>query len=134
MKREGYVVSRCLVFAGLLIACLPANANMYSCKDIKGARLVQNSPDGCVSEVCEIKANGTKDCAETKEQRQEREEKEKKKHDCEKKIRDELLKAYGFLDRYPKRENIDNERDRKLAKRTAKFTRPKNDATILARR
>jgi len=107
--------------AFLFAAELPANANtFFSCKDLKGKLLFGSStPEGCVGEICETQPNGVRKCLpppETPEQRSKREAKEKKRRDCEKKARDSLLDDFGFLDRYPRRENIEVERDREIAK------------------
>ena len=40
----------------------------------------------------------------------------KKERDCKKKIRDGLLDAYAFLVRYPRSEDIEDERDREIVK------------------
>ena len=110
----------CLAFALLSADGAPVTANTFSCKDSSGKFLSGSSPpDGCVGEICEAKPNGAEECRgppETDEQRSEREAKEKKERDCRKKIRDGLLDAYAFLDRYPRSEDFEDERDREIVK------------------
>ncbi len=104
-----------MIAAGLLIAGAPATAVMYSCRDASGAPLLQSSTDGCVTEICEIKANGGKDCEETKAQRTMRESREQRESECKTTRRRAMLKELTLLDRFRKRGDIDTERDKELA-------------------
>ena len=86
-----------------------------------------------MGEICEAKPNGAQEChgpPETDEQRSEREAKEKKERDCRKEIRDGLLDAYAFLERYPRSEDIEDERDREIVKTLRRIEKAKQRRDI----
>jgi len=105
----------------ILAAILPfivigsASANVFTCKNAKGEELRGGEPpQDCASEICELWPNGKQECEsprETPKQKQKREDEEKALRDCLKKRHDELAEAEAFLDRYPKEEDIERERD-----------------------
>jgi len=118
MKRS---TKTALFFAVLLVVGIPAPvvANSFSCKDAKGNQLFDSSPPpGCVGEICETKSNGATECLsppETAEQKEQREAKKKKKDACRKKMHDSFLDDLRFMDKYPRRAMIDQERDGRIA-------------------
>jgi|SRR5450631_379193 len=114
MKPTAFAL-RCLIASCLFFAWTYSRANSYSCRDAAGSPLLQSSTDGCASDICEIKDSGAKICEETKEQRKERETAENLDADCRAKRREGMLKDFGFLDKFPKREDIDIKRDKALA-------------------
>jgi len=124
--------------AFLFAAELPANANTFSCEDSKGKALFGSSPpEGCVGEICETQPNGVRTCRpppETPEQRNKREAEEKKRHECEKKIHDSLLDEFRFLDRYPRLEDIEVERDREIVKQQKRSREAKEGRDLLLER
>jgi hypothetical protein len=128
MMKQRFATLLYFVVAVLFAAEVPANTSTFSCKDSNGKPLLGSSPpEGCVGEICETQPNGARECRpppETPEQRKKREDKEKKKRDCEKKFRDTQLDAYGFLDKYQRREDIEVERDREIVKQLERI----NDA------
>ncbi|HYB50876.1 MAG TPA: hypothetical protein VED47_07205, partial [Burkholderiaceae bacterium] len=109
----------------ILAAILPfivigsASANVFACKNAKGEELSGGEPpQGCAGEICEIWPNGKKECGsprKTAEQKQKREDEEKALRDCLKKRHDAFAQAEAFLDRYPKEEVIERERDTAVA-------------------
>ena len=125
VTKQRFATLFCLAVAASSAAEVPTNANTFSCKDSNGKPLLGSSPpSGCVGEICETQPNGARECRpppETAEQRAKREAEEKKKRDCEKKFRDTQLDAFGFLDRYQRREDIEDERDREIVKQQEKI-------------
>ena len=105
-----------LIAAGLLFGSATAGAEMVSCRDANGKPLLQNSAQGCVTSICVIKPNGAKECEETKEERLQREEDEKRDKECQEKRHRSMLQELALLDKFSKRKDIDDQRDRELAK------------------
>ena len=120
MTKQWFATLLYLGVAFFFGAEFPAYANTFSCTDSKGNTPFGSSPpEGCVGDICETQPNGVRKCTpppETPEQRSKREAEEKKRLDCAKKIRDRLLDDFRFLDRYPRREDIDEERYREIVK------------------
>ena len=69
-----------------------------------------------MSNTCVTKPNGAKECAETKEERLKREEDEKRDKECQEKRHRSMLQEWALLDKFSKRKDIDDQRDRELSK------------------